>query len=396
MEKEMTIRTYKRSRVKGTSWSYAIDAGKDATGKRQRITAHGFNTKREANDAAQVRLNELKEDRAREAQAAPETLSELMTRWYAQNAERRCSPKTIERYKELVSYVAPAVLNTMLGDLTAMMLEAEMIRLHESGGKKRSKGLSAKTVRNTFSVIAAALGRAVGWGLLKHNPADGVQLPAAEAKEAKALAPDQTQRLLDFARGHWSYPILEFAAATGCRRGEILALTWSEVNMDGRFAVISKSLEQTKAGLRLKMPKSNRVRVCPLPVSVIETLKEHRRQQEDIRRQFGHGYRTDLDLVFAAADGDYLKPDSVTATVCLYAKKAGFEHVGLHSLRHSHGSHLLAAGVSIPTVSKRLGHANPAITMKIYAHSFTEDEAKAAETWDAVMKAPREASKSIQ
>ncbi len=93
-------------------------------------------------------------------------------------------------------------------------------------------------------------------------------------------------------------------------------------------------------------------------------------------------YRLDLDLVFADPSGEHFKPDSVTATACLIAHNAGLTGVGLHSLRHSHGSQLLSEGVSLPTVSRRLGHSSPDITARVYAHSFKSDEVDAARIWD--------------
>ena len=80
--------------------------------------------------------------------------------------------------------------------------------------------------------------------------------------------------------------------------------------------------------------------------------------------------------------GNYLKPDSVTAKACAVARKAGLKGIGLHSLRHSHGSQLLAAGVPLPTVSKRLRHSSVAVTASVYSHPFTRDEIAAAEIWN--------------
>jgi integrase len=136
----------------------------------------------------------------------------------------------------------------------------------------------------------------------------------------------------------------------------------------------------------LKPPKSGEPRTFPLPESAVEALKIHRERQQENRRFLGKGYRTDLDLVFATVDGNYLRPDSVTAAVCLVARKCGLPGISLHSLRHSHGSQLLSEGVPLPVVSKRLGHANPSITARIYSHALPGDEIRAAEAWDNLMR----------
>ncbi len=269
-------------------------------------------------------------------------------------------------------------------DVSTRILDQLYRRLCESGGKQ-GRPLSAKTVRNAAGVVHAALGTAIRWKLLRLNPADACQLPKVERNEAKALDFRQTRRYVDAARGHWLYPILDVASATGCRRGEPLAVTWSDADFDSAVLLVSKSLEQTKQGLRIKPPKNGETRRVPLPSVVIETLHEHRKQQEEWRRKFGPDYRTDLDLVFCEPDGNYRKPDSVTAAACLLARKTGLEDVGLHSLRHGYGSQLLAKGVPLPTVSKLLGHSSVYVTAQVYSHAFSQDELNAATVWNTAM-----------
>ena len=136
----------------------------------------------------------------------------------------------------------------------------------------------------------------------------------------------------------------------------------------------------------LKTPKNGRARRFPLPAVAVEALENHREEQKQSRSVFGNSYRDDLDLVFATPEGNFLKPDSVTAAACLLAQRAGLKGTGLHSLRHSHASQLLAQGVPLPTVSKRLGHSSPNITARIYSHSFAADELAAAQSWDEAMR----------
>ena len=107
----------------------------------------------------------------------------------------------------------------------------------------------------------------------------------------------------------------------GCRRGELLALTWADID----FVAVPST-------------KSKKPRVTSLPASAIEILREHRGSQPENRRLCGVDYRDDLNLVLCAPDGNYLKPDSVTAKVCLLASKAGLKGASLHTLRHSYGS----------------------------------------------------------
>ena len=180
---------------------------------------------------------------------------------------------------------------------------------------------------------------------------------------------------------------LDLAAATGCRRGELLALCWSDI-VDGR-AMIGRSLTQTRDVLEFKCTKTEKPRPVALPESAIAVLEAHRQQQDEFRRQFGPDYRADLDLIFANPDGTMLRPDSVSATVSALFKRLKFpkpKGAALHLLRHSHTSHLLASGVPLPAVSARLGHSSMRTTQEIYGHMIPGQDDEAARRWDDFQK----------
>ena len=384
---------YKRTSASGAvTWAYSVDAGKDEHGKRLREFHGGFDRKKDAEGQLARVLQEAQDGLL--VKPSPETFGEFMADWFKEHAQRHCSPKTIERYRQLWKYAAPMLSGLQLREVSTLALERLYNRLMESGGKGRKKAerqttkpLSARTVRHVAGLIHVALNTALRWKLLKMNPATACQLPRLERKEARALDSTQAESLLSAAQGHWLHPLIVLALATGCRRGELLALTWTDARLDSTPGVlaVSKSLEQTKEGLRIKKPKNGKVRAFPLPTVAVEDLRIHRTSQEQHRKLFGSEYRADLDLIFAAPDGHYLKPDSVTAAACLLARKIGLPGAGLHSLRHSHASQLLSDGVPLPVVSKRLGHSSVNITAQIYSHAFTADEIAAAESWNASM-----------
>lgn len=372
----------KRALKSGRSvWRVQLDAGRDDQGKRVRVSKD-FQLKREAEAELERMLQERADDRL--LKPSPRTFAGFLDEWLVEHADRNCTPKTVERYRQLAQYVLPHVGQVPLKDLAPRTLERLYGRLRDGGGKG-GRPLSARTVRHVAGLVHVALQTGVRWKLLRFNPADAVILPPIEHREAKAADRAEIQLLLDGARGHWVYPIIAVAVATGCRRGEILALQWSDIEFEQRFVTIAKSLEQTKAGLRIKTPKNRRTRRFPLPGSVLDALRSHRQEQQQARELFGADYRADLDLVFATPEGEYLKPDSITAKVCQLAKDLGLKGVSLHALRHSHASQLLAAGVPLPTVSKRLGHSSVNVTGAIYSHSFAADEVAAADAWERSM-----------
>ncbi|WP_321476892.1 tyrosine-type recombinase/integrase [uncultured Paludibaculum sp.] len=378
--------TYKRG--KG-NWAYSIYLGKSPDGKQHRVFKSGFATKREADDAKQKEFESLR-DKAAVAAGAPETLGQLIEVYLIDHAAKHCAPTTAERYRALVRHIHAEVLATPLEALNTLQLEREFDRLKASGGHKRKtlavRPLAAKTVRHVWGVIHAALANGMRLGFLRANVATPCHLPPLDQRESKALDATQTDFYLSAAKGHYLHPILVLAVATGCRRGELLALTWQDFDAGRSMLTVTKSLEQTKAGLRIKPPKNMKPRLVKLPQMAVDVLQAHRVEQAKRRQTFGPDYQTDPDLIFAGPDGSFLRPDTVTAAACLLANRAGLKGIGMHSLRHSHGSQLLSAGVPLPAVSKRLGHSSPRITAEIYSHALPNDEEAAADIWEAFMK----------
>jgi integrase len=125
-------------------------------------------------------------------------------------------------------------------------------------------------------------------------------------------------------------------------------------------------------------------RVVSLPVSALNALDVHRKRQQEFRQQYGSDYRTDRDLIFANPDGTPLKPDSISASVSALCRRLKLpKGVSLHTPRHSHGSHLLAAGVEITAVSERLRHSSVRVTADVYSHAIRGRDDEAARRWEA-------------
>ena len=377
--------TFKRTLPSGrVTWGYSIDAGKDENGKRKQIFKSGFARKLDADIELAKLLNERNEGVL--VRPDPRTFAEFSEAWLSEYADVSCAPKTAERYREMMAHVTREIGQQPLSKVTTLQLQRVYNQLMKSG-KKDGKSLSIKSVRNIHGAVHVALETAVTWGLLKLNPASPCKLPPAPKREAIALDFSASRRLLETAADHWLADFLRVDIACGCRRGEMLALTWKNVNLEAGCVTISKSLEQTKAGLRVKETKGRNIRTVTLPQDAPEALERVRAVQQDERRKmFGPEYRADLDLVFCHPDGDYIRPDTVTKAVRRIAKKAGFAGVSLHTLRHSNGSQLLSAGVPLPVVSKRLGHTDIYTTARVYAHALAGDESSAAEKWTAAMK----------
>jgi len=291
---------FKRTLPSGSvTWGYSIDAGKDENGKRKRIFKSGYTRKGDADTALRQLLNE--KDAGELVKPDPTTFAGFMDEWFREHAARNCTPKTTERYRQLCAYLLPHVGSTKLQDLSALTLERVLNKLKDSGGwdrkAKAARPLSPKTIRHIAGLMHVALETAIRWKLLKVNPVNGVLLPKVAKREAKSFDLQQLNRFVDAARANGVYPFVMLAASTGCRRGELCALTWSDVDFNGRLIRVSKSLEQTRGALRVKSTKTEKPREIPLPGVAIEVLRSHRSAQSENRRLFGPDYRDDLNLV---------------------------------------------------------------------------------------------------
>lgn len=221
-------------------------------------------------------------------------------------------------------------------------------------------------------------------GHCRNEPRTRKRTAGTEEKEAVALTTQQQELLIEAATTAWGMDVfLELDAATGARRGELLGLQWSDIQ--GNRLMIGRSLSQVGQQVFLKEPKNRKFRAVTIPKSALEALNAHRRHQQPYRDQFGDSYRG--NFIFCNPDGSPLKPDTVSAAVSLLCRKLKLpKGASLHTLRHTHGSHLLAAGVPLTDVSKRLGHANPHVTATVYAHALPDHDDLAAQAWEDFQK----------
>lgn len=220
--------------------------------------------------------------------------------------------------------------------------------------------------------------------MIATNPAAVVHPPKVDESEIEIATDTEIGKVLEHLRGRnrQLYTIALLALATGMRRGELLALRWQDIE-EGRIKV-ERSLEQTRAGLKFKAPKTKRSRrAVTIPASTMAELRAHKLIQQEQRLALGLGRLSADDLVFTMADGSPRKPNALTND-WLRATMAVGRRINLHVLRHTHVSNLIAAGVDILTVSRRVGHASPAITLSVYGHLCPNADDRAAQAIEAM------------
>lgn len=297
-------------------------------------------------------------------------------------------PKTLERYRQLAEQqIIPHLGAVMLQQLRPAAVKDWHAILLKSGGKN-GKPLAARTVGHAHRLLRTALQAAAAAEKVSRNVAAVISPPKIEAVEVQILKADEIPVVLAKLAGHELHALASTALATGARRGELLALPWECLDLDAATMRIERSLEQTKAGLRFKAPKSKYGRrTITLPAGVITVLREHRVRQLEMRLQLGLGRPGPEALVFCKPTGEPIPPNNLSRDWRLACKALNLPTVMLHALRHTHASALIAAGVDIVKISRRLGHGSPAITLSVYSHLFDTRDDAAAQAIDVAMGA---------
>ena len=273
------------------------------------------------------------------------TLAEYLQALFAVPA--RVSLKTLERYREL----AEKQIVPHLGALKLQKLRPEHVE--QWHGTLLKAGLAPRTVGHAHRLLARVLGYAVENGTLARNVAAIRKPPEVEERELEILTADQIAEVRTKLAGHTLLPIVELALATGMRRGELLGLQWGDVDLDRGTLRVERSVEETRAGLRLKPPKTKRGRRnISLGEGAVALLRGHKVKQLELRLAARARQDRPTTLVFSTVEGELLRPRNITKAWSRLAPGKSF-----HSLRHAHASMLIRAGVDILTISRRLGHS---------------------------------------
>ena len=376
-----------RPRATG-AWEIRYSLGRDpATGKRRIATATVRGTRKEAERELRRLLRTL--DTNEHVDSSRMTTREWLTAWLRAVREE-VSPKSHERYGEIVSgFLVPELGALPIGKLAPSHIQAAYTKWATEGRRDgKPGGLSPRTRRHIHRILKAALGRAVEMQVIARNPADAFKkrLPKVERKEMTTLTAEQSTRLLDaikHTRVFW--PVL-LALATGMRRGEILALRWRNVDLERDTVRVVESLEQTKAGLRFKAPKTEKARGITLPAFAVEELRLLKRQQAEELLALGVRQSSET-LVCARAAGPPHQPRSLTHEFTyLIGRMKDIPRVRFHDLRHSHATQLLSAGVHPKIAQERLGHSTITTTMDLYSHVTKTMQEDAADQLDKAFR----------
>lgn len=372
-------------------WSFVVDLGVDPiTHKRRQARRRGFLTRKEAEDA----LHELVEAKRTGGLVAPQrtTLAAFLLDVWLPARRPSLRESTANSYEQLIrNYVVPTIGGVRLQSLdgpTLNLLYGDLLASGRTDIRRTGvgAGLAPKTVRNLHGVLTKAFRDAIRWGRLQRNPCDAADPPKGVSPEMKAWSTAELRAFVKSVQSHRWSPIWTLLATTGMRRGEVLGLRWSDVDLDAGSITIRATRIRYGKTVTASTPKTARGnRTIALGPATVAALRAWRKQQTADRLLMGSGWQNAGDLVVTLADGSAPDPNSFTNLFGDLVERAGLPRIRLHDLRHSYATAALADGVPVKVVSQRIGHADVGVTLKVYAHVLPGDDKEAANRADSLL-----------
>ena len=377
-----------RNRSPG-SWELTIDLGRDQQGKRIRRFTTVKGTKKQAQQRLRELLTEL------DGGIAPSNerilMRDWLNTWMTDCVEGHLSQATEDRYRGIVNnHLIPALGHIELKRLSPSHVQTLQNNLLDGG-------MDPVGVNLVRTALSGALKHAMSLERISRNVVAAVKAPPEPDREVQPPPMEAVKQMLALAKkqDYWLYAVLHLLAYTGIRRGELLALLWHMVDFKKSEIRIAASLGRRSNGLNLSKPKTARGnRVVSLDAATLDVLRQHQARQSLEKAELGDAY-ADNGIVFADPLGNWLNPMKVTRKVQSLGRKVGHPEVTPHSLRHFHCSVTLERRVNPAVTSQRVGHANPAITMRMYAHVLPGWQQEAADDFARAMDEYQEGSEDL-
>jgi len=364
----------------GKSWSYVLRVPDPRTGKTKPKWVGGFTTR----ESALLARDEARVSLRKRNYVAPKktTLGEFLEQWIETHA-LRIKPTTLLTYREMIrNYLIPHLGAVQVQNLSPLDIERLYVDLITTPGKA-GQNLSSTTAIRCIAILKKALKTAERDGLITFNPATRVPLPTVKSPRPTPYTFKELHTFLETAKSHRLFFFFRLSAYTGARRGELLALRWSD--FDGKTITINKS--RTLGGKSVVEQNSTKggnggQRRVTLDPETIELFKAHRKRQlDEAEKLIKVGAWVNTGYVFVKENGEPLDTGTPTHLFRKLLVKAGLRVTRLHDLRHLHATELLRLGEPLHVVSDRLGHRDPMVTATVYAHVSSEQAETASATF---------------
>jgi len=365
---------------RGNKWSYRYSVKDPITKRMKQVRISGFRTKEEAKADRIRREYEAKEGKY--VSKSKETISDLLNAWFKNRQDLREGKfATLNNYRQMLDfYILPKLGAIPIQDITSETLEDFFRELVKAGGKK-NRPLSHSTYRACVNVLSMGLNYAVSKKKLAFNPIVNVKRLKGRTKPIIAYSMQEIKLLLDNLSTYRLYAFFYLACHTGARRGELVALRWSDLNFNNQTLSINKTRGKS-SGIDYEedtTKNENGMRSIELSLPTIEILKAHKERQNLEQMVFGNAWQ-DTGYIFTKEDGSPIDPTRPYFIFKRALQELNLRNEPLHVLRHTHITELLRSGISPHIVAFRVGDTVPTI-LETYASVIALDDRLSADTF---------------
>lgn len=400
-------------RKRNNSYQITVSNGRDSSGKQIVETATFIldNTKTERQnrkDAEKFAYDfEQKVRSGKYLSGEKLSFQEFTEIWFEDYANIHLVKKTLLLYNNLLDrHILPVIGHLKLSKILPVHLNKLYNTLSHERKDGKPGGYSAKTLKHIHNLINNIFTAAIKWNVATDNPCERVSTPklTPTCDKLKFFTLEEAQLFLklidepndyDTQLGHMQFQLFyHLAIFCGLRKGEIVALEWSDLNFIENSVSITKSTSMVNGEMITKKPKTNSsIRKLSVPVSVMQLAKEYRKEQLQHKLSLGSDWQGQ-NYIFIQWNGQQMHPHTpykkFKKIIKRYNKtvtdeKDKLPDIPLHGLRHTSATLLISQNVDIKTVSTRLGHSQASTTIDIYTHALKQLDKKAADTLDNLL-----------
>ena len=297
------------------------------------------------------------------------TMRELFDEWLKYSKEV-WSPKTYVSNVHWCDVISKVIGHIKLQDINVKILEDFYREIREN------TTYSDKTIQHFYTIINTALKRAILWGYITTNPNSFIEKPKVRKKEIEYYTPEEVDELLQVLQNEpLKYQaIIYLAIDSGARRGEIVGLTWNDIDFKNKTININKSVQYTKErGIyETKTKTQTSDRKIYISDKTINILKQYQKEQLISKMKLGSKWENS-NRIFTNNYGGDMHPDTPSQILEKVIKKYNLKRICFHGLRHTSISLQISSGIQAQIISKRAGHSNITTTHSIYSHFFDSE-----------------------
>ncbi|WP_230321277.1 tyrosine-type recombinase/integrase [Planococcus salinarum] len=360
-------------RKEGRKWYYTIELGKDNSGKRKQKKKRGFKTKKEAQIALSHALSQMNSGIYVEPS---NQLSEVYLRQWLEFKKSVIASSTYNTYKiNLEKHIIPAIGTFPISKITPSQIQKfYQLLINE-------KQMNHNTIRKIHSILVNSFDRAVKYELIAKNPAKLVEAPREMKNEVTVWDLDEVWKFLNVAKDSPYYMVYLIALNTGMRQGEILGLSWNEVDFESKQIKVTQTLRNDGKVINPTTKTAAGRRSIAVPEELTIALKRFKTLENTEENE----YINKENLVLPSEAGSPINPSNLRRNFMSLINRAGVKKIRFHDLRHTHATLLLMQGVHPKIVSERLGHADTRMTLDRYSHLLPSMQKETAQKFGELL-----------